>query len=539
MLYRRYNTRATKKARLVVTATSTIQVLILLLIIASVLAVVAIRFRIPYTVVLVLGGLFLGSVRIPVVVDLFQGQEPSWFTPDLILICFLPALLFEGSAKINFRLLRENLTPILILANLGVLIATLITGYALHWAMGIPLAITLVFGAIISATDPVSVLAIFRELSVTRRLSLLVEAESLLNDGTAVVLFQVLLGAYLSGQSSIAFGLGHFLESVLGGSAIGFAFGYLMSFITSQIDDAQIEITLTTIVAYGSYVVANHFALSGVLATVVAGITVGNIGARHGMSARTRVALFSFWDYVAFLINSLVFLFVGIEVHINDLFGSWRQILLALAAVLLGRVLSVYGLIPVSNLFSREIPIRWQHILVWGGLHGSLSLALALSLARDFPYRAQILAFTFGVVAFSIVVQGLTMQPVLRMLKISSASEDEYTVARVRQVALSLALSELDELRRTHTISAPAYIVLRGELEERHKEIQSEIERLFAEGPAGAEGEMRAAQSRLLAVVRSSVEQAIHDGVITSVAAAKIIDETTEQLDKLNSESTG
>src|SRR5262249_2553462 len=151
-------------------------------------------------------------------------------TPDLILICFLPALLFEGSAKINFRLLRENLTPILILANLGVLIATLITGYALHWAMGIPLAITLVFGAIISATDPVSVLPIFPELSVTRRLSLLVEAESLLNDGTAVVLFQVLLGVYLSGQSSIAFGLGHFLESVLGGSAIGFAFGYLMSF---------------------------------------------------------------------------------------------------------------------------------------------------------------------------------------------------------------------------------------------------------------------------------------------------------------------
>jgi monovalent cation:H+ antiporter, CPA1 family len=521
------------------TATSTIQVLILLLIIASVLAVVAIRFRIPYTVVLVLGGLFLGSVRIPVVVDLFQGQEPSWFTPDLILICFLPALLFEGSVKINFRLLRENLTPILILANFGVLIATLITGYVLHWAMGIPLAITLVFGAIISATDPVSVLAIFRELTVTRRLSLLVEAESLLNDGTAVVLFQVLLGAYLSGQSGIAFGLGHFLESVLGGSTIGFAFGYLMSFITSQIDDAQIEITLTTIVAYGSYVVANHFGLSGVLATVVAGITVGNIGARQGMSARTRVALFSFWDYVAFLINSLVFLLVGIEVHINDLFGSWRQILLALAAVLLGRVLSVYGLIPVSNLFSKEIPIRWQHILVWGGLHGSLSLALALSLARDFPYRAQILAFTFGVVAFSIVAQGLTIQPVLRMLKISSASEDEYTVARVRQVALSLALSELDELRRTHTISAPAYIVLRGELEERHKKIQSEIERLFAEGPAGAEGEMRAAQSRLLAVVRSSVEQAIHDGVITPVAAAKIIDETTEQLDKLNSESTG
>lgn len=148
----------------------------------------------------------------------------------------------------------------------------------------------------------------------------------------------------------------------------------------------------------------------------MAGLMVGNFGAPKGMSARTRLALWSFWEYASFLINSLVFLLIGMEVHLGDLLRQWHATLLGVAGVLLGRALSVYGLTPVSNLLTKKISFRWQYVLVWGGLHGSLSLALALSLQRSFPYRDQILQLTFGVVAFSIIVQGLTIKPLLRLL---------------------------------------------------------------------------------------------------------------------------
>jgi hypothetical protein len=167
--------------------------------------------------------------------------------------------------------------------------------------------------------------------------------------------------------------------------------GYAASKITQTIDDPQIEITLTTNVAYGSYLLANHLHLSGVIATASAGLMVGNFGAKKGMSARTRTALESFWEYIAFAMNSLVFLLIGLEVHINALAHAWRPVLLAIAAVLIGRSHSVYSLVAVSNFFAEKIPLRWQHVMVWGGLRGALALALALSLDNTFPYPDRIL----------------------------------------------------------------------------------------------------------------------------------------------------
>jgi len=398
------------------TAGSTIESLIWLLIAASIIGVLATRLRIPYTVALAIGGLILGISRHPILQSLGLAQGPNWLTPDVILIFFLPPLLFEGSLKIHLRQLRENVVPILLLANMGVAVATVITGYAVHWILGLPILVSLLFGSIISATDPISVLAIFKEMPVARRLSVIIEAESLFNDGTAVVLFRILLAAIATHTLGLAKGFESFIVEVLGGATVGFLLGYGMSKVTEKIDDPQIEITLTTILAYGSYLLANSLHLSGVIATVMAGLMVGNFGAPKGMSARTRLALWSFWEYASFLINSLVFLLIGMEVHLGDLLRQWHATLLGVAGVLLGRALSVYGLTPVSNLLTKKISFRWQYVLVWGGLHGSLSLALALSLQRSFPYRDQILQLTFGVVAFSIIVQGLTIKPLLRLL---------------------------------------------------------------------------------------------------------------------------
>jgi CPA1 family monovalent cation:H+ antiporter len=400
------------------TPTSGVQFLIWLLIAASIIAVLAERLRIPYTVSLVIGGLLLGAIRLPMLAPLHAGNRPDWLTSDVILILFLPALIFEGSVKLNLRELIKDWVPLLLLATVGVLIAALVTGYFIYWTVGMPLMMALLFGAIVSATDPISVLAIFKDLRVHPRLTLIIEGESLLNDGTAVVLFQIILAGIVAGNLSPAKGATQFVIAVAGAAALGIALGYLVSKVAERIDDPQVEITLTTILAYGSYLLAHDLHLSGVIATCAAGLMLGNFGARKGMSDRTRLAMQSFWEYLAFVINSLVFLLIGLEVRMGDLFHSWHPILLAIAAVLLGRVFSVYPLLSISNLFAEKIPFRWHHLAVWGGLRGSVALAMALSLDSSLPYRDQLLDLTFGVVIFSILMQGLTIKPSLQIFRI-------------------------------------------------------------------------------------------------------------------------
>ena len=402
------------------TPISGIEFLVWLLIAAAIIAILANRLRVPYTVSLVLGGLLLGVIHIPILSPLQPGHRPDWLTPDVILILFLPALVFEGSVQLDLRELLRNSVPLLLLANAGVLLAALVTGYVVHWLIGLPVLVAILFGAIISATDPISVLAIFKELRVDKRLSLIMVGESLLNDGTAVVLFGIVLGGVVAEKLSVAKGVEEYFLAVAGGAVLGSALGYLASRITGAVDDPQIEITLTTILAYGSYLLAYHLHLSGVIATACAGLMLGNIGARKGMSIATRTAMHSFWEYISFVMNSLVFLLIGLEIDMRELLANWTSVVLAIGAVLVGRVLSVYLLVPLSNRFAEEIPFRWQHVAVWGGLRGALALALALSLNSEFPYREQILNLTFGVVIFSILVQGLTIKPLAKILKLAT-----------------------------------------------------------------------------------------------------------------------
>ncbi len=409
------------------TASSSVEFLIWLLIAASIIAVVAKSARIPYTAALVAGGVLLSLLNLPAISPLDPANRPHWLTPDLILVLFLPALVFEGSVKLNVRDLLRDSVPLLMLAIPGVLLATAVTGSLVHWSTGLPLLTAVLFGAIISATDPISVLALFRSLHMNPRLSLLIEGESLLNDGTAAALFQIVLGGFVAGHLTVIKGAGEFVYATVGGAALGGFLAYVASRITARIDDPEIEITLTTIVAYGSYLLAYHLQMSGIIATATAGLVVGNVGAKHGMSDRTRAALQSFWEYVAFLMNSLIFLLIGLEVRIKALTPFWLPLLLTVAAVLVGRAVSVYLVASASNLVADRIPLRWQHVMVWGGLRGGLALALALSLNGNVAQRALVLDMTFGVVIFSILVQGLTIKPLLRVLRLA----EEKTPAEV------------------------------------------------------------------------------------------------------------
>jgi Na+:H+ antiporter len=510
-----------------------VEFLLWLLLAASVVAVVSHRFRVPYTVALVVGGLLLGSVHLPVLSDVLE-HRPDWMTPNVALPLFLPPLLFEGSLKMQLRHLRENVAPIAILANAGVVVAALVVGFALHWALGIPLLVAMVFGAVVAATDPISVLATFKHMAVSKRLATIVEGESLLNDGTAAVVFGILVAGVTKGGLHWAAGVKEFVLVVAGGAAVGGLFGYVFSKVTERIDDPQVEITLTTIVAYGAYLAAQSLHVSGVIATVAGGLMAGNFGTRFGMSPRTRVSLWSFWEYATFVINSLVFLLIGLQVRISDLLNARDAVLLAIGAALLGRVLSVYGLVPISNLFSRPVPLRWQHVLVCGGMRGSLSLALVLSLGLRFPYRSEILAMTFGVVAFTLVVQGLTIQPLLRMLGLARRAEEEYQRARVEHIAVSSAQEELNKLYRDNLISEPVYAQLRHELDARSEQARSQITQIYNKDQRRMADELRSATKHLIAAEKSAVEQAMFDGIITAETASKMLDLADRRLDDVS-----
>ena len=513
---------------------SIIQFLLLLLIAASLIAMVTIRFKVPYTIALVIGGFLIDIFHVPITGTLGDGGTTDVLTPDVIFMLFLPGLLFDAGLNIQIRRLQRNLVPILLLAVVGVLLATVITGYAVHWTAGLPLLVALVFGSLISATDPIAVLALFKEMGISKRLAVLVEGESLFNDGTAVVLFQILLAGIATGTLDPVAGVGEFLKVALGGGALGLGMGYLVSKVTAQVDNPQVEITLTTILAYGSFLVAEQLHVSGVIATVGAGLMIGNLGAPSGMSSRTRVALWSFWEYLGFVINSLIFLLIGIEVHIADLLDSWTAILIALGAVLLGRVIAVYTLTPIANRFVETVPTAWQHVLVWGGIHGGVSMALALMLDSDFPHRTQILAMTFGVVAFSIVVQGLTIQPLMRRLGIQMGQEDEYDRAKVRHMAVSSALEELEGLHGRHVISMPVYERLRAELEQQIAEARQRIEAMHLTDRARADEEMKVARAELITAEKTAIQRAVTEGLISQHTAEEMLARADDKLDEIS-----
>jgi len=273
---------------------------------------------------------------------------------------------------------------------------------------------------VVAATDPISVLSIFKQQNVDGRLSTLVEGESLFNDGTAVVLFRLLLASVIAGSTASPVGtLFSFVIVVAGGLLIGLLIGFLACKVTSLFDDHLLETMLTTIVAYGSYLLSESIGVSGVIAVVVAGMVFGNFGSRTGMSATTRIAVDSFWEYAAFAVNSLVFLLIGLQVKLDLLLKYSPIIGVGILAVLVSRAVIVYGLCPLLSSKKNPLPYSWRHVLFWGGLRGSLSMAMALSLPNNFPMRETVVISTFGIVLFTLLIPGLSVEPLIKRLRLT------------------------------------------------------------------------------------------------------------------------
>lgn len=507
--------------------------LLVLLVCASVVAMTVRRLRLPYTVALVLAGLALGYARelVPAFAD--GGIR---LTEDVLLPVFLPALLFEASFHLDIREFRRNLRAILLLAVPGIVISIGITGllvFELEPLMDSPLPLLGAFllASILSATDPVSVIALFKELGAPKRLSVLMEGESLLNDGTAVVAFvaiAAMMGLHHTDAPVTIAWVGRFLLwEIFVGVAVGAAVGLAASWVTSLIEDHLVEVTLTTIAAFGSYLVADALHASGVLAVVAAGMACGNVGAKHGMGPTTKIAVVSFWEYLAFLANSLVFLLLGQEIDLGRLAGHAGAILIAWVVLTLARASVVFS---VSGLLSRtteRIPSRWRAVLVWGGLRGGLSMVLALSLPTSFPQRELLVDMTFGVVLLSILVQGLSVAPVLRWAGAVTSAEESRQYMRLRGTirATREALRALDQALASGDIHQLTFDRMRERLAARMVGAEEALDRLAPTAERLQAEEIRATEERLYDVERAAIRHAKEAGILSDEIARELLSE--------------
>ena len=477
-----------------------------LMLIAFVVALVTRRFKAPYALALVITGLAIGIPRLLPYVHL---------DPTVLFTVFLPPLLFESAINLRIEPLRRDWKPIAIYTLAGTIASTFIVGGLTAWALSIPLPAGLVFGALISTTDPISVIAVFRRLGAGRRLSLIIEAESLYNNDTAVVLFTVMMAAVSGSTITILGGILMFFRLVVGGALLGGTIGYLASRLHYELDDHLIEITLTTVVAFGSYLAAEALHVSGVMAVVVAGLVIGNYGIQTAMTPGTRLAVTAFWEYAGFVVNSIVFLLIGIEVayvHWSD------KILLALGAVLAvlaGRA-AIYLLSLLVNRLGGDIPLAWQHILFWGGLRGALSMALVLGLSSTFPQRDALVAATFGVVLFSLLVQGMTVGPLLKRLNLAGATpaietKDQHHLTS-EILACQAALAELERLRRSETYPDWSIEVLIQDYRTRLRMLEETLDAAHPEHRAIRERQINRARRSALLAEKSAYHEAERKG---------------------------
>lgn len=417
---------------------SMIEPMVALLLIATIVGIISHRVRLPYTVLLMVAGIALSFIGLVPDIDLTQ---------ELLIGVFLPALLFEAAIHFSFDELKRFAPTIATLAAPGVILTALTTALVLLIEIstfkvesGMNFMTYLLFGTIVAATDPIAVIALFKQLGVKRKLAIILEGESLFNDGTAIVLYTVVLTALTSGVFSIQDGALLFVTEAIFGILLGIVCGAFANFIMPFAKDALISIAITTVAAYGSYLVAESLHASGVLATVSAGLLVANMGKKGDMEPSNRIAVVTFWRYASFFVSSIVFLLVGLKVNVLFLVDHIELILAAFLAVIASRAISVFLPLGLLNRMGQPMTFKSATAIWWGGLRGSLSMVLVLSIPDSIAGKEALIAMTFGVVVLSVLVQGTTMGPLVRALGLVEKRSDAMTfmaksLARLRAIS--------------------------------------------------------------------------------------------------------
>ncbi|MCB2107821.1 MAG: cation:proton antiporter [Rhodobacteraceae bacterium] len=429
-------------------------VVVLLLLIAAGVRAVSKTAQFPFTVLLVLFGVAVAELSS---LDFVQasGLLNLQLSRDAILYVFLPTLIFESAFHMDVRHLRDNIGPILLLAVPGLLISTGLIAGMVAATTAIPFVAALVLGAILSATDPVAVIALFRQMGAPQRLTYLVEGESLFNDATAIVTANILLAVAVSGTvtaATAASGAIDFVVVFCGGALVGTGLGLLTGWLLGLVhDDSAIEISLMTVLAYFSFIIAEElFHVSGVMATLSAGLIMGNWG-RTKVSPSVAVYVENFWEYAAYVANALIFLLVGLRVDFGGLVGEWTTVAWVIVAMLISRALVIGGLMPMVGLMPNAVNVNWRYqaIMYWGGLRGAVALAVALSLG-DFPYADIFVTAVMGAVLFTLLINGLTVEPLMHLLKLDKPSPTSELVQREAELkAVEKAIDGMNQMNST------------------------------------------------------------------------------------------
>ncbi len=405
-------------------------VLVILLGIAMIMTGVSKKIHLPHTILLVIVGIILGRVA-------ETWQPMSILTefrlgPEVMLFVFLPALLFESGYSIDTRQLHQDLPPILMLAIPGMLMSTLIVGLGVWWLLDIKLIVALVFGALISATDPVAVVALFKELGAPKRLYVLVEGESLLNDATAIVAFSILVGIAVSG-GGIGWGdsgsiIGEFLRVFIGGVIVGSLLGFAVCEVLYRLD-SELPVILTTsiVIAYASFVLSEHVLhVSGVMSVVGSAIALKRYSILKFGQEATH-AIHASWEVIVLSMNSLLFLLVGLSVRFDNVPAMIGATILVVTLILVARAISIYGMLPMATRLFRipHVSKADRHIMWWGGLKGGLAIAVVLSIPDSLPEKQFLFDMTIGVVMFTLLVSAPTIRPLMERLGLNRLSEGE------------------------------------------------------------------------------------------------------------------
>lgn len=526
--------------------------LIIIFAVASIVAILAKLIRWPYTITLVLAGIFVVILGLNLDFELDR---------DLIFHILLPPLLFEGALHMRLSHLRENAKIITLLVLPGLILSVFLVALILNLAFPVyPLIITLLFAAIIIPTDPASILSFYKEMKVPKKLRSIVEGESVFDDGLAIVFFTVLVtiimasdfaagGVSVSSENMLE-GVGQFLKLTFLGGLLGIVLGYAAYLIIQKIDDKFTEIMITVILAFGIFAIAELVDASGIIAVVVSGLILGNYGTRLAMAPSTRMSLISFWSFLAFAVNSFLFILVGMSVKLDDI---WDNILFITAGVLclwMVRALMIFLIGKIMNRKKTEIPRKWQLTMWWGGLRGAIPIAMALSIptflvyiAPDdpgnilFPHRDAIIAATFGVVLATLIIQGLTLRPLLRRLGFYGVSKKEAEQEEKEVAALMKdSMDELSTLQEDGDLAKQGYDWLHTKFSQINSRLITEMGSLIREHGFIPKEEYISTVHEALESKKKAVSDAWARNMISGSTGEKLIFEIEQQIEHLSAE---
>ncbi|BAU66804.1 Na+/H+ antiporter [Stanieria sp. NIES-3757] len=505
-----------------------VSTLIILLLVATAVALITRWLKISYVIGLVLAGLAISKQALP---------ESIGLNPDVILNLFLPILIFEAAINTEISRLRSTIKPITLLAGPGVVLSAGITAALLKYGLNLEWITACAIGVILTITDTVSVIAAFRTVPVPDRLATIVEGESLLNDGVALVLLSLISTIHTQGSFSVGQGIEQLLIAFVGGGILGLGLGYLCLSLFKYLDDALSTILLTVAVSLGTFQIGQLLGVSSAIAVLIAGLVIGNLGFRQ-TSATTKVTLLNFWEYAGFGVNTFIFLLVGIEVEPLILLRTIPAALLAILAYQIGRICVIYPLLYLLSFFDRPLPLRWQHILIVGNVKGSLSMALALSLPLTLPGRTDVITLVFSTVLVSFIGQGLSLSWFVKKLKLSKHSSIKQKIENLQLnlIASKAAQQELKNLLQSGSLPKSLYEELFATYQARIASSERELRDIYnqritkPQKNAEKGNYLDGLRRRLYLAEKGAINDAVRKGLLSDDLAQSQIKELNEKL---------